>query len=95
MTQTTLRDPILSDIQPLMGRETRVNIITRLVKNEARASEAPLTAFKKVGVQVLKAMKVNVKQQNKKLISQRSRLRSTRPRSRPVTLSDAPEFPIP
>jgi hypothetical protein len=77
MIQTTLRDRILSDIQPAIGHPIMPSIAITLMRKEARAREKPCTSRKKVGVHVRKEVKLKLKQPHRQLMSHRSRLAST------------------
>jgi hypothetical protein len=55
-----------------------------LTSREALARELPRVWWRKVGAQVIKAIKTKLKQPNRKLINHNSRLRSTLVRSEPV-----------
>jgi len=71
------RDPILSETQPAVGQAIMAKTERRLTWKAASASDSPRCAVRKVGPQVAKAMKAALKQQKRKLSSQRWGLERT------------------
>jgi len=69
--------PAIAPITLKVGQDTMERIDVALTSREALARELPRVWWRKVGAQVINAIKTKLKQPNRKLINHNSRLRST------------------